>query len=129
MPRSRCRARGWSEVPQAKKRPAPSRHDRRPWDDVLLEPADISAIKAMAAQHPRAFDICLNKICRLDAISFAAGGLDGQRATDFAEGMRFAGKQMRNVRDATMPSFSRGAPPPDLPNSPTPPPATAEPKT
>lgn len=109
------------------KRPAPSRHDRRPWDDVLLEPGEISAIKAMAAQHPRAFEVVISKICRTDAISFAAGGIDGQRATDFAEGMRFAGKQMRNVRDTRLPSHSRGAPP-DLPNAPTPMPATAEPQ-
>ena len=100
------------------KRPAPSRHDRRPWDDVLLEPGEVSLIKAMAAQHARAFEICVTKICGVDAISFTAGGIDGQRATDFAEGKRFAGKQMRNVRDVTMPSFSRGAPP-----------ASAEPET
>jgi hypothetical protein len=96
---------------------------------VLLEPAEVSAIKAMAAQHPRAFELCVTKICGVDAISFAAGGIDGQRATDFAEGKRFAGKQMRNVRDAIMRSFSRGAPPPELPNSPTPQPASAEPET
>lgn len=95
---------------------------------MLLEPGEISAIKAMAAQHPKAFETCISKICRTDAISFAAGGIDGQRATDFAEGMRFAGKQMRNVRDARMPTASRGAPPDDLPNAPTPMPATAQPK-
>lgn len=107
-------------------KPAPNRHDRRPWDDVLLEPAEISAVKAMAAQHPKAFEICVTKICGVDAISFAAGGIDGQRATDFAEGKRFAGKQMRNVANAVMPTYSRGAPPAELPNSPTPQPPTAE---
>jgi hypothetical protein len=96
---------------------------------VLLELAEISLIKAMAVQHPRAFEICVTKICGVDAISFAAGGVDGQRATDFAEGKRFAGKQMRNVRDAVMPNYSRGAPPPDLPNSRTPRSASAEPET
>lgn len=105
----------------AKSTRPPARHDRRPWDDVLLEPHETSAVKAMAAQHPKAFEILVSRICRVDAISFAAGGVDGQRATDFAEGMRFAGKQMRNVRDAVMPTLTRGAPPSDLPNSPTPP--------
>jgi hypothetical protein len=73
----------------------------------------------MAAAHPEAFEICARKICRLDLISFAAGGEDGRRATDFAEGLRFAGKQMLNARDARMPTSSRGAPPAELPNSPT----------
>lgn len=112
----------------AKPKPRPrSRHDRRPWDDVLLQPGEISAIKAMAMQHPRAYELVIGRICRVDAISFAAGGVDGQRATDFAEGMRFTGKQMRNIRDERLPSHSRGAPP-ELPNSPTPMPATAEPQ-
>lgn len=71
----------------------------------------------MAAQHPEAFAICAEKLCRVNAMSFAAGGEDGRRATDFAEGMRFAGKQMMNARDAKMPISGRGAPPADLPNS------------
>lgn len=112
----------------ARSKPPPSRHDRRPWDDILLLPGEVSSIKAMAAQHPRAFELVVTRICGADAISFSAGGIDGQRATDFAEGKRFAGKQMRNVRDMIMPTQSRGAPPADLPNSPTPKPATAEPE-
>src|SRR5690349_19500350 len=90
------------------------------WDPVMLAPREVSAIKAMAAAHPEAFEICARKICRLDAISFAAGGEDGRRATDFAEGLRFAGKQMLNARDAKLATSPRGAPPAELPNSPTP---------
>lgn len=87
------------------------------WDAVELEPREVSLIKAMAAQHPEAFEICVTKICRADALSFAAGGEDGRRATDFAEGMRFAGRQMRRARDAKLPTTGRGSPPADLPNS------------
>lgn len=87
------------------------------WDAVELEPREVSLIKAMAAQHPDAFEICVSKICRADSLSFAAGGEDGRRATDFAEGMRFAGRQMRRARDARLPAAGRGAPPSDLPNS------------
>jgi hypothetical protein len=98
-----------------------------PWDEVELPTREVSLIKAMAAQHPEAFEICAQRLCRVDSLSFTAGGDEGRRATDFAEGMRFAGRQMRRVRDARMPTTSsRGAPPADLPNSPTPP---AKPKS
>jgi hypothetical protein len=75
----------------------------------------------MAAQHPVAFDVVLFDILGLDRLSFTAGGEEGRRATDFAEGMRFGARQLRRTRDMTMPTNTRGAPPADLPNSPTPP--------
>jgi hypothetical protein len=101
---------------------------RMPWDPVEFELAEVSAIKAMAAQHPRAFEVVLQKICRLDAMSFTAGGEDGRRASDYAEGKRAVGDTLRQLRDLAMPSPVRGAPA-DLPNSPTPMPASAEPQT
>lgn len=90
-----------------------------PWEHGFLELREISLIKAMAFQHPEAFAICVEKICRGNAMSFTAGGEEGRRATDFAEGMRFAGHAMVNARDARLPTAGRGAPPDDLPNSPT----------
>jgi hypothetical protein len=87
------------------------------WDEVQLTPRETSLVKAMAQQHPEAFEICIARLCKADHVSFAAGGEDGRRATDFAEGMRFAGNQMRRARDARMPATGRGAPPADLPNS------------
>lgn len=107
-------------------KPAKQPRPRWAWDPVELELHEISAIKAVALQHPAAFACIVEKIARVDSISFAAGGVDGQRATDFAEGMRFVGKQLRNIRDLKMPSPTSGkGPPPDLPNSPTTMPATA----
>lgn len=98
------------------KRPAPVRAEM-PWEHGFLEPREISLVKAMAKQHPEAFAICVERICRVNAMSFTAGAEDGRRATDFAEGMRFAGRAMLNARDARLPVSGRGAPPDDLPNS------------
>jgi hypothetical protein len=105
------------------KRPRASPAPRFPWEHGFLESRKVSLIKAMASQHPEAFRICVEEICRTNSLSFTAGGEEGRRATDFAEGMRFAGRAMLNARDAVMPTTGRKAPPDDLPNSPTPPPA------
>jgi len=101
------------------KQPAQAPKQRFPWDPVELELHEISAIKAIAAQHATGFEAIL-KICRVDEMSFTAGGEDGRRATDYAEGKRAVGITLRNVATMKMPSSSRGAPP-ELPNSPTPP--------
>lgn len=90
-----------------------------PWDDVHLEPHEVSEIKAMAAQHPAAFETITQKVLGLNRLSFTSGGEDGRRATDFGEGMKFGGRQLIRIRDMKMPVHSRGAPP-ELPNSPTP---------
>jgi hypothetical protein len=100
------------------KRPAAT--VRMPWDEVLLEPADVSALKAMAAQHPKGLGVLLDKIIGVDRLSFTAGGEEGRRATDFAEGKRWVGRTLQRAIDATLPTRGRGAPPADLPNSPTP---------
>lgn len=96
----------------------PPRRATMPWDVPLLEVSEASAVKAMAAQHPGGFEVIM-KICGLDRLSFTAGGDDGRRATDFAEGKRFVGACLRNTVTMSLPSPVRSAPPPDLPNSPT----------
>lgn len=87
-----------------------------PWDPVMLEPHEISAIKAMAAQHAIAFNTVCEKICREHQISFTAGGEDGRRATDYAEGKRAVAQTLRGIVKRKMPSPvrsdpSRGPPP------------------
>jgi hypothetical protein len=82
-----------------------------PWDRLWLPPHEISAIKAMAASHPAAFELLLIKVCRVDNISMTAGGLDGQRATDFAEGRRWVGNTLRMIRDLVLAPTTRGPPP------------------
>lgn len=96
-----------------------------PWDPVQLELHEISAVKAIAAQHPVGYEAIL-KICRVDEISFTAGGEDGRRATDYAEGKRGVGITLRSVVAMRMPTAARSAPPAELPNSPTP---SAQPKS
>lgn len=90
-----------------------------PWDVPKLSPAKVSKIKAMAAQHPEAIKILIEDICGANRLSFTHGGEDGRRATDFAEGKRFVAGTLRNTIAAELPSPTK-APPPDLPNSPTP---------
>jgi hypothetical protein len=97
---------------------------RAPWDPIFLEAHEISAIKAIAAQHAVGFAAIL-KIARVDEMSFSAGGEDGRRATDYAEGKRAVGVTLRQIAAMKLQQPGRGAPPDDLPNSPTP---SAEPK-
>lgn len=98
---------------KAPRRPAP----KYPWDPALLEKHEISAIKAMAAQHAVGFAAIVEKICRADDLSFTVGGVDGQRATDYAEGKRAVGVNLRAIvkmkLDMTKPGDDgpRGAPP------------------
>ena len=96
------------------KRPAP-KQPVWPWDPVLLEPFEVSAVKAVAAQMPLAW-AALEKITGADRMSFTEGGEDGRRATDFAEGRRWVGNTLRNIRDMKMPGA--GAPRPHEPRDP-----------
>jgi hypothetical protein len=81
---------------------------RWPWSAVDLAPHEVSAIKAIS---PGAFE-ALEKICGTDRMSFTAGGEDGRRATDFAEGRRWVGNTLRQIREMKMPG-----PPKEQPNS------------
>lgn len=75
-----------------------------PWDPVLLEPGEISAIKAMAASNPIAFEVLCLKLCREKKLSFTAGlGADSIRATDFAEGKRAIAETLRGIVSMKMP--------------------------
>jgi hypothetical protein len=71
----------------------------QPWDPVMLERHEVSALKALT---PHALS-ALEKITAVDRASFAAGGEDGRRATDFAEGRRWVGLSIRNARAMKMP--------------------------
>lgn len=86
----------------AKNKPAAG---RLPWDPVLFEPGEISAIKAMAAANPVAFEVLCVKLCRERQLSFTAGlGPDSARATDFAEGKRAIAETLRAIVAMKMPS-------------------------
>lgn len=73
-----------------------------PWQLPELEPADVYALQAIergeadTAQQLRFWDF-LQRFCGCGRMSFYAGAEDGRRATDFAEGKRFIGDQMRRL--------------------------------
>jgi hypothetical protein len=95
----------------------PIARERWPWDQVQLEIHEVSAIKAIPQA---AFDAIL-KVAGIDQMSFASGGEEGRRATDFAEGKRWVGATLRTIRNMKMPgpkptetgphAVPKGAPP------------------
>jgi hypothetical protein len=79
----------------------------RPWQMPRLADADIFALQAVASgaasatQQQRAFDCVVRILCETDRMTFWPGmpGVDGdgRRATDFAEGKRWVGLQLRRI--------------------------------
>ncbi len=96
-----------------------------PWDPVDLTPSEIASIKALSdgqaepEQQRIAWRTIVEKVCGVDAMSFTVlGSIDGQRATDFAEGKRWVGKTLRTqIAGREYPVNPRGAPPP-MPEAP-----------
>lgn len=89
-----------------------------PWQLPPVEDAEIFAVQAIArgkageAEQLR-FWAFLQRFCGCDRMSFFPGGEDGRRATDFAEGRRWVGDQLRRISRLTpAEADSRGAPPP-----------------
>lgn len=83
----------------------PTRRALPPWEFDVSQFAihEISALKAVAFSNPVAFK-ALEKLTGVDRLSFVAGGEEGRRTTDFAEGKRWVGTVLRTVRDMTMPT-------------------------
>jgi len=87
----------------------PARSSRRksqpntPWQLPAIESADIFAIQAVAkgianeGQQQRAWDYIVRALCETERMTFWPGGEDGKRATDFAEGKRWVGVQLRRI--------------------------------
>lgn len=53
--------------------------------------------KANDGQQKTVWNWILHDVCQVDGMSYRAGGLEGQRATDFAEGKRFVANQIRKM--------------------------------
>jgi endonuclease/exonuclease/phosphatase family metal-dependent hydrolase len=74
----------------------------QPWQTPRLADADIFALQAVAggeanaAQQQRAWDCVVRTLCEADRMTFWPGH-DGRRATDFAEGKRWVGLQLRRI--------------------------------
>ncbi len=79
-----------------------------PWRAKLFDMADVSAIKAVAGgtaspeQQQRAMQYILVVLCAVDDMSYRPGGDEGRRDTDFAEGQRFVGTQIRRMMHGRM---------------------------
>jgi len=81
----------------------PKSQSDRPWQMPRIEDADIFALQAIAngtagtAQQQRAYAYVVRTLCETDRMTFWPGGEDGKRATDFAEGKRWVGLQLRRI--------------------------------
>jgi hypothetical protein len=95
-------------VKAPQRRPPQRRHA---WDPALLSEGEIAGIKAMAANQSVGFRALLEKICLVDQVSFAAGGEDGRRETDYAEGKRAVGINLRAIVGMALKPRSRGPEP------------------
>jgi hypothetical protein len=95
-----------------------------PWDEVPLSNTELASIKAVhdgvanPDQQRIAFRTIVDKLCNVRGLSFAAGGEEGRRATDFSEGKRWVGATLQNqIVNRPWPVNPRGAPPP-MPDEP-----------
>jgi hypothetical protein len=52
---------------------------------------------ANEGQQQRALDYIVRVLCETDRMTFWPGGEDGRRSTDFAEGKRWVGVQLRRI--------------------------------
>jgi len=90
-------------LPPRRKKPQ-SEQAALPWQlPTSIDNADIFALQALergtanAAQQKRAVALIERKICATDRMSFYPGAEDGRRASDFAEGKRWVGAQLRRL--------------------------------
>lgn len=101
----------------------PAKRDLPPWSLPIAElnglPSEVAAVKALAEggadehQQRLAFGFICRRLCGESTLSFWPGAEDGRRASDFAEGRRWVGIQLRRIV-ALLPERqdSRGDPPP-----------------
>lgn len=81
----------------------PKSQPATPWQFPAIENADIFALQAIAkgianeGQQRRFWDYLVRTLCETDRMTFWPGGEDGKRATDFAEGKRWVGVQLRRI--------------------------------
>lgn len=85
-----------------------------PWQPLPFEKVAVHALRAMshgtatADQQKIALEFIVVKLCETDGLSFRPDDLGGAPATQFAEGKRFVGLQLRKF--ILMPLNDRGEP-------------------
>ena len=94
-----------------------------PWQLPATDSADVFAIQAVAkgianeGQQRQAWEYIVRNLCETDRMTFWPGGEDGRRATDFAEGKRWVGIQLRRI-ERLRPDMRLGGDLPSLENYP-----------
>lgn len=89
-----------------------------PWDAVKFDAGELAALQAVKEgradqwQQRAAWRVIVEKVAHVRRMSFTAGGLDGQRATDFMEGRRWVGGMLERATNMELPVDPRGEPPP-----------------
>jgi hypothetical protein len=98
-----------------------------PWSFPLAElnskaiNSDIAAIRATADgtadeyQQRAAFAFICRRLCGEGQMTFWPGGEDGRRATDFAEGRRWVGIQLRRIVALVPERIDTRGEPPQMP--------------
>lgn len=69
---------------------------------VFRAARQIAAGEANAQQQQRFFHALIHDICRTYDLSYRPGGLEGDRDTAFAEGMRWVGSQLVKMTKTTI---------------------------
>jgi hypothetical protein len=91
-----------------RKRAAARRHA---WDPALLTEGEVASIKAIASSQRVGFEAIVYKICRFGEVSFAVGGEDGRRESDYAEGKRAVAKNLLDLVAMKLRPQTRGPEP------------------
>jgi hypothetical protein len=95
-----------------------------PWTPPEYDDLTVIAIKAVANgtasddQQRRAMRFIVEQVCATYDLSFRPGGLEGARATDFAEGRRFTGTQIVKLINLPLNAIrkAQGKPPLEQPD-------------
>lgn len=104
-------------MPPPRPKPRPKSQPSTPWQLPPIDNKTIFAIQAVAkgianeGQQRHAFDYILRALCETDRMTFWPGGEDGRRATDFAEGKRWVGVQLRRIEKLRPDMSAQGVPP------------------
>lgn len=99
------------------RRTRPKSQASAPWQLPPTDNADIFALQAVAkgianaGQMTHAWDYITRILCETDRMTFWPGGEDGRRATDFAEGKRWVGVQLRRIEKLRPDMSGLGLPP------------------
>lgn len=64
---------------------------------IIMAVRAFSEGKANDGQQIAVWNWLLHAVCQVEGMSYRAGGIEAQRATDFAEGKRFVANQLRKM--------------------------------